>query len=477
MNFKIPFTNKSFGAKNSKSNSSQCRDTSGYKLLNYSYGVNSNWSWLTNTMAWRYYMSIAPMQDCVDRKCEAFAQNIKPVLKDLNTGDYIKEYDSKIPESHILLKYQNPNLDQTTSELLEAQSKSFEVTGHMYTIVTAINEDREPIDIEFVDPIYVQPVYSTGNEIIRYTVTAKATSETFERKLINDKYSYFNKDMSRELNDMSTFAPASKSYSNKGMSPYAGLFYELEQLQNAYVHNSSMLKNGANPSLVVATDSDSDVATLNPDQREFMRRQIEQKYQGPENAGNVMIMDGTKSVTALNISNKDMNFIEMVTENKNQIYTNRRIPLSLIDKSPKYDNMYIGEIQLFRNCVFPFAKKYFEEMDLFLMRRYRNGKDRRYILTFDPNDVDVMQYVKINEAKVISETGVVTINETREIMSYEEIPEGNVLINNSHSTNSNTESEKTEDVTKEMFIATLEQKSDLTKREIMSKVNELYGSD
>ena len=426
------------------------------------------------------------MNNAVNLRCENFALSIKPKILDLETEDYITEVDPRIPETRILELYQNPNSDQTTTQLLEAQSKSFEVTGDMYTIALALTEDSEPFSIEYVNPVCVQPTPDGRGGVANYIVTKGASAENFYPVETDKKeIRFFTKDMTQELNHMKTFNPDASTGGQSaltGMSPYSALFYEAEQLESAMVHNWSTLAQGASPSAAVTIDKD---ANLTDDQVQRLKKQVQDKVIGAENAGNIMFLEGGKDIKMLSMSNKDMDFHILVKENKEQVYRSRNIPPSLVDAQPKFSNLQEAKNQLFDMAVFPFATRYFEEQNKFLMPRYDKKKRGRYILSYDPNDVPAMEYAQIEKAKLKSETGVNTVDEIRTVLGDDSIggKEGEAFVLNgnvSHSTGVMDQPEPTDEkgMSREYFTNLMKKQMTDGKRmysdtEIVVKANEM----
>ncbi|RLC69278.1 MAG: hypothetical protein DRH97_00265 [Chloroflexi bacterium] len=406
----------------------------GDALLGYGCGNKYGWSWLSAYAAWTYYMSVSAVGNATDLIMENFASSVKPVIKDTQTGELIKEVNSRIPETQILELFKNPNTDQTMTELMEGQGKCFDVTGNMYTVISAITEDSEPRYIKYVNPSAVTAVEDGMGGVSSYMVTDGGSVTTYYRLESNDKTQYFTKDMTQELNHMKRFNPRSSSGSTKstvGMSPYNAVFFEIEQFLAASTHNFATLDQGASPSAAVTIDKD---AKLTDEQIERLQKQVRDKIQGAENAGNIMFLEGGKDIKMLSMSNKDMEFLEGIKLDKEQIYKNKNIPLEFLSGNAKYSNLQESKAQLFDMAIFPFAKRYFEEMTRFIMPRYDKKNSGRYVLAFDPRDVPAMEYAMIEKAKLESETNAVNTNEVRETLGREPLDNGDDVLIDSRKT-------------------------------------------
>lgn len=404
-------------------------------LLGYGCANKYGWSWLSAHAAWTYYMSVSAVGNATDLIMENFASSVKPVILDTHTNKMIKEVMPSIPATRILDLFRSPNTDQTMTEFMEGQGKCYDVTGNMFTRVDAMTEMSEVVDIYYVNPSNVVPVEDGAGGVICYMVTEGASTIRYNRHLINDQIRYYSQDFTHELNHMKRFNPArstSASSSTVGMSSYNAVFFEIEQFLAASIHNYSTLDQGASPSAAVTIDKD---ANLTDEQVQRLRQQVKDKIQGAENAGNIMFLEGGKDIKMLSMSNKDMEFLEGMKLDKEQIYKNKNIPLDFLSGNAKYSNLQESKAQLFDMAIFPFARRYFEEMTKLLMPRYDKKNSGRYVLSFDPRDVPAMEYAMIEKAKLESETNAVSTNEVRETLGREPLGNGDdVLVDSSKMT-------------------------------------------
>jgi HK97 family phage portal protein len=395
----------------------------GYGMCN-KYGFRT----LSNIMAWRYYESVAPVMNAVDIRTDNFAQSIKPKLLDMETMEFISTPQPGIPETQILELFANPNADKTTTDLLEAQSKSYEVTGDMYTRIKAINDTRPPVEIAYINPTRVSPQEDIKGGVASYDIVEDGVITKYTKHIIEGRSRYFTRDMMWELDHMKRFNPHSSSGNSDsidGLSPYSALFYQIEQYISANIHNWATLDQGASPSAAITFDKDY---TITDEVYQRLQKQAREKLQGADNAGNVMFIDGGRDIKMLSINNKDMDFIKGIELDVKQIYRNRQIPISFIDGDSKFTNAQEAKAQLFDMAIFPFADRYFEEMNRFLMPRYDPKGKGRYKLWYDERDVKAMLIARLNEAKLEKDVGVSTENEIRGMIGREEIDNGDVLL-------------------------------------------------
>jgi len=310
------------------------------QLLGYGFCNKYGFKRLANVMAWTYYESVSAMMNAVDIRTDNFSQSIRPKILDTETNIYYDKVEPGIPETQVLDLFKNPNADKTTTDLLDAQAKSYEVTGDMYTEIKAINDKRPPVEMRYINPVRVDIMEDPRGGVKYYSVLENGHYIKYHKNIIDGKTRYLTNDLMWELDHMKRFNPRSTnggSESLDGLSPYSSLIHEIEQFIAASIHNQATLDNGARPSMAVTTDAREEFQ-LTDEQFNRLEKKINDKYQGVENSGNVMLLDGGKDVKAFSITNKDMDFMDGIIQDKKQIYRNRLIPVAFIDGESKFTN-------------------------------------------------------------------------------------------------------------------------------------------
>lgn len=114
-----------------------------------------------------------------------------------------------------------------------------------------------------------------------------------------------------EVIHFKTFNPI---YPLRGMSRITASAMGVTQDLYAQMHNTSLLKNHAEPGGVIHTDQG-----LQDDERKQLLRNWHERHKGPLNRGNVAILEGGVTFTATTLTQKDMEFIEQRRWNREEI--------------------------------------------------------------------------------------------------------------------------------------------------------------
>lgn len=123
---------------------------------------------------------------------------------------------------------------------------------------------------------------------------------------------------------------------------------------------------------------------LSPDQREILRKKVEQKHQGASNAGSVMVLDNGADFKPMQAGPQDaavVDFANMSTVAVSQIF---KVPLHLLSQLDRstFSNMEQQNQDFVVHCLLPWTKKIEEELTtkLFTASEIRN---RRRFFAFD----------------------------------------------------------------------------------------------
>jgi len=234
-------------------------------------------------------------------------------------------------------------------------------------------------------------------------------------------------------------------------------------------HNNAILRNGVRPSgaLIPNTpENHGGGAVLDDEQVQNIKQSVQQFYGGYNNAGNVMVLDGIKEFIELSQNNKDMEFMNLIQFTKEQVYTNLRIPLPLINaKTMTLRNFEESKFMLFDLNTIPFSVCYATELNRFLMPRYDDSG--RYELVVNMDKIPALEIRKM--ARIVEFKDDLTPNERRELINFEEVKGGDDLATSGSllkiADNAKTKSE---------FIDSLRDKG-LSEDDIQQKAHDIYG--
>lgn len=400
-------------------------------LRPYSDAGRFGWTDLAPAMAWTYYEKLSVIAHAIGLASDMFL-TVPFAVKNLKNGEIYREYDHKIPATGILKLLANPNEDSTECDFKELTNKTYSVTGETFMVTTSMGIDDEPLEIFWVNSSNVSNTSSVDDIITSYTIASGQFMGTYRRtELESDGRVVFVNENShgthKQLWTMKEMHPKQlSSGSRRGFSKLSPIFMEIESHNGVSLHNNSMLRSGVRPSiaLIPKTDKEGDSLLGEPQIRDI-KRTVKSHYSGPNNAGNAMILNAIEKVVELSKNNKDMEFMRLVEIVKEQIYRNLGIPLALISTDVMtYSNLEEARAQLAILNTIPFSKKYAEQINRFLMPRYDDSGDYKYI--FLPDEIPALKEIQME--KLINLKEVMTDNEVRLLLGLEEREDGNNMI-------------------------------------------------
>lgn len=391
----------------------------------YALGLLIGSNLLRNQQAWRYYEKISPVFDAVQKKAKAM-HTIKPAVFDTVDKVYYHEQTAGIEATQILDFLKTPNREKTWLEFVEATTSSYEVTGDIFVMVTATNEASRPLEFYYINPSDMTPLAGSDGTVESWKLVSNQFNENFfyVENPVKGISSYFTADGRKELWQIKTFNPRESNLEFFGLSPLNAIILEIEQYEHSNVHNASVLKNGATPSGVLVVDKEFHVSD---DQYSRMKEQIDSKYSGAGNAGNVLILEGGKDFKQLSMNNKDMDFLNLLKFVREQIYINKGIPLPMITASSMtMNNFEEAKYMLFDTDTLPYADKFYSEMSCLLMRRFDDSG--RYVLAYDRATIPALEVKRNESIKMKLDTNLTTVNEGRTNIGLEPRDDGDVLL-------------------------------------------------
>lgn len=431
----------------------------------YSFLCNAGWQSLSAYQAILYYQQAYPLFNAIDIIAQEMMA-IEPML-------YNKQKKQFVDQHPLLDLLQKPNCDSTYSEFIYRFVGFYLLTGNNYCIATG-EINRPPLELFIVPPQAV--TISPGSDGLADNMNVGLFNGGYVFKRLEDKNRFRFVTYGQEIYQTKTFNPMNSTAALYGMSRLNSIYYEIEQYLAASIHNLSMLEKGANPSLVLTSDN-----ALTDEQFQRLQEQMNRFYSGARNSGRAMILENGFTPERLTISNKDMDFATLKKDVTLNIFNTLRIPLPLISPdNMTLANMETAKLNLYDNAVLPLASVIFQELTNFLIPRFKNSENLK--LTYDEGQIIALEPRRNEQLKIKKEMGVLTINEIRREMGYEDIEGGDIvyIASNHMPLNSSNDEIIRDDMTKSNIIALLEKQRDtkgnplFTERDIKKILERAY---
>lgn len=375
-------------------------------------GESNTWGQVSAAQAIRYYKKVAPLGTAIDMIADEIA-TIDPLV-------YNEEIDEFDYENEIYKLLSKPNPITNKDQFMKQMAVFYNLTANVYIVATG-NIGKAPLEMYCISPQFVTIDTSLYDGLPeKYTVSQNAGREqiVYRRKETPKGMRFFDDTGSREMFHIKDFNPDESSDSPYGLSRLNSTYMELEQHYASSKHNLSLLKKGARLSGALVTDG-----ILTDDQYRRVQQQIDRFYSGSDNAGRVMIGEGGLKFSEMSVNNKDMDFRQLKNDVANNIYTRMKIPLPLI--SPDHmtlANMDSARLNLYDMAVLPCCERlYISLTEFFKTRGILSDKQK---LFYDADTISALRTRHAMEIKIKKETGVLTINELRQLEGYEPLSEG-----------------------------------------------------
>lgn len=451
-----------FFKKKSEKKSYNWRDLSFFNILCNDYKSTNNAKEFID-----FFIDSCPVFTATSLITDAII-SIDIVLKNKKTGDFIYEHEA-------LKLLNNPNPFTDGQLFLKELASFYLLTGNNY--LNVIGESK-PIEINNINPQDITILAGQDGYPNEYNKNSNTNSAIYKRS--TDKR--FLDQRKNELLHLRGFNPKYSSTNLVGSSAFLGCQLEISQYILASIHNNSLLKNGARPSGMMTYKGSSE---LSQEQVDAIKNVLKTKLSGAKNAGEPAFLGGDFAWQQLSESMKDMDFPKLKQSVSESIYTALKIPLPMISpENMSFANMDASKYVFYDNAVLPVLKRILKFLSLKLLTRYKNTEGLEF--SYDESSIEALESRKFENAKIASQTGVLTDNEVRTMIGYESINGGDVVYKPSNQLpvgqDINTTDNRDEPMAKSEFIRIMkEQKKQggdrfYTDEYIELKVKEYYGN-
>jgi HK97 family phage portal protein len=184
------------------------------------------------------------------------------------------------------------------------------------------------------------------------------------------------------------------------------------------IYNKNVLTNGARVDGIMSYKG-----TLTDNQYEGIKNTWQSFFSGVKNAGKTLFLntfDGDIEYNSLSKSNKDMDFINLISMAQISIYKRFKIPLPMVETSKQtYSNYSEAQAQLYDNAVLPILD------DILLqLRQLLSNKSIKINIDSLPLSTKIKYYDNMVRQ---SETKVLTPNEIRATLNLKPLKGGDIL--------------------------------------------------
>jgi HK97 family phage portal protein len=288
-----------------------------------------------------------------------------------------------------------PNEAQTRSSFLENLVNYLLISGNAF--VNCNNENQ--LHCLRTDRVQIVPNRS------------KTAVESYVYSVDLSKFTIEKKDMLH----LKFFNPLNDWY---GFSPLHAASRAIDQHNEMSKHNLSILQNGGRPSgCLVVKNSEN----LTEEQRQQLRSDIRDAYEGTANSGRIMVLEGGLEWKEMGLSPKDLDFNAGKNMAAREIALAFGIPPLLmgIHGDSSFTNYREARLHFWEDTIMPLAEFIRFEVGNWLSVRF----NRKIEMIFDWDAVHALISKRESLWNKISSADFLTANEKREILGYPPIKE------------------------------------------------------
>lgn len=205
----------------------------------------------------------------------------------------------------------------------------------------------------------------------------------------------------------------------RGQSPLASLLYSVQQNVEGKRHNTSVLKNGLRlTGAVQPTEGDRFEQKAKADIVAAF-----QALRGSSTAGGTLVLPKRVEVVDLALSNREMDYVNLLTEAKESVYNFYNIPLPLIsNEASTFNNYATAQTAFFDGAVFPIFDDIADALTDAFVTRYPEIEGQH--ITQNENTIRALRGRNLDRMRKMRETQALTTNEIRQAGGYDEIEDG-----------------------------------------------------
>lgn len=313
--------------------------------------------------------------------------------------------ETELTDHPILELIRQPNPVQSGPQYMRAKVGFFLLSGNGY-------EERVQVGSE------VRELYQLRPDRMKVIPGNNGFPQRFVYD-VNGRKINFDMDprtLESDVRQMKTFNPTDDWY---GMSPIEAGAYAVDQHNEAAAWVQSLLQNSARPSGALVSTGE---ASLNDEEFNRLKVQMDEQYAGARNAGRPMLLEGGLDWKEMGLSPVDMQLIETKYSSARDIALALGVPPQLlgIPGDNTYSNYQEARLAFWEDTVIPLLDMLAADWSTWLGR----GE-----IELRPNLDQVPAIVEKKQRlwQMVEASASLTINEKRDAMGYEPIDGGDTL--------------------------------------------------
>lgn len=310
--------------------------------------------------------------------------------------------------SHPLLSLlNNPSSNQAGSSFIETVVGFLLLAGNSY-IEAVFDENGNVFELYALRPDRVSLVADKGGNVSGYEYRVGGVARSIPL-LVGGGLPILHLKYFHPLHDFYGFSPLEAAASS------------IDQHNEVAGHNISILQNGGRPSGALLLKDKN----LHPEQRDQLKQELDQFYQGGKNAGRILMLEGDFEWKEMGLSPKDLDFIEGKNVSAREIAQAFGVPPMLVGVSgdATFANYKEARLHLWEDTVLPLLEFLVAELNLWLAPFF--GPNLR--ISYDIDGIPALAVKREAHWNKIATSDFLTLNEKRQAVGYGSIEGGDSL--------------------------------------------------
>ncbi len=319
----------------------------------------------------------------------------------------LKQGDKAVGDHPLLRLLWRPNAAEGQRQWLRRRFSQLLLHGNSYTQAVRPIKSQPPAALYLPRPdrIRILPGGPQGAQVGGYEYSSSGSKEVIPPEFI----------LHSKL-----FHPTHDFY---GLSPLTVASRGIDVSNMAAEWNMRLLQNDMRPPGVLSTEG-----MLSDEKYEQLKESVREEYEGHDNAGKPLLLEGGLTWQQTAMSPKELDWIEGVVHNKREIASVFNVAPELIgdSQSKTYSNFQEARRALYTECVIPLMDEYVDDLNNWLCPMFGEN----LWLEIDRDGIEALQEDREKKFAYVGGAQFMTVNEKRAAVGLEPLtsPAGDMVL-------------------------------------------------
>jgi len=317
--------------------------------------------------------------------------------------------EHEIDDHPLLTLLNSPSPRQAGSAFMEEVVSYLLLAGNAY-IEAVLDAEQRPVELYCLRPDRMKVVPGPGGIPHAFDYTVNGHSKRLSVDPVTGRSCILHIKLFNPLNDW------------YGMSPLEAAAASIDQHNAVGTHNLALLQNGGRPSGAFFIRPSPHMPSLTQQQRETLRQDIREVYEGTRNAGKIIVLEGDFDWKEMGLSPRDLDFIEGKNVSAREIVQVFGVPpmLAGVPGDATFANYREARFHLWEDTILPLLEFLMAEFNLWLVPFF----EENLRISYDCDAIPALSPRREAAWQKIAMADFLTINEKRQAVGYTPIAGG-----------------------------------------------------